>query len=90
LPEIGGNAAGNPDPVSPVYHHTERNEPRCALVVAYEQPVDWSFSATLRRPTGQETTSLILSVEQQPVPLSQEAGVPENQATGVFSRLIHS
>jgi hypothetical protein len=45
------------------------------MVVADVQPVAWLFSATLRRAAGQETTSL-QGVEQQPVPLSKEAGKP--------------
>ena len=71
----GDNTAGHPEQVSPVSNHTERtaNYSRtgcCAFKCV--QPVDWPFSATLRRAAGQETTSLN-SVAEYPVQLSQEA-----------------
>ena len=55
--KTGVNTAGNPERVSPVNHHTAFASAWRALVVAYVQPVDWPFSATLRRAAGQETTS---------------------------------
>ena len=59
--KTGVNTAGHPEQVSPVSNHTERpaNFSRtgcCAFICV--QPVDWPFSATLRRAVGQETTSL--------------------------------
>jgi len=43
------------------------------MVVAYVQPVDWPFSATLRSTAGQETTSFYTGVAERPALLPQEA-----------------
>jgi hypothetical protein len=60
------------------------------MVVAFVQPVDWLFSATLRRAAGQETTSYFAGVEEQAGSAFTRSRETVNPGTRGETRLIHS